>query len=96
MRLSDSQRLHWLRLIRSENVGPATFRQLINRYGSAEEALAALPELAARGGARGTQRIATVAEAEDGAQGAAQAPGVTTRRGARASGEQVADLLFYF
>ncbi|MCC0029503.1 MAG: DNA-protecting protein DprA [Brucellaceae bacterium] len=64
MRLSDSQRLHWLRLIRSENVGPATFRQLINRFGSAEEALSALPELAARGGARGTQRIATVAEAE--------------------------------
>ena len=35
MRLSDGQRLHWLRLIRSENVGPATFRQLINRFGSA-------------------------------------------------------------
>jgi DNA processing protein len=53
--LSDRQRRIWLRLIRSENVGPATFRALINRFGSAEEALEALPELAERGG---RQRIA--------------------------------------
>lgn len=63
MRLSDGQRLHWLRLIRSENVGPVTFRQLINRFGSAEEALGALPELAARGGAKTRQRIPTLDEA---------------------------------
>ncbi len=64
MGLSDSQRLTWLRLIRSDNVGPATFRQLINRFGSAREALAHLPDLAARGGARGRHRIATVKDAE--------------------------------
>ncbi|WP_336056322.1 DNA-processing protein DprA [Nitratireductor sp. CH_MIT9313-5] len=51
-RLSDRQRLAWLRLIRTDNVGPATFRDLINRFGSAEAALEALPELAKRGGAR--------------------------------------------
>jgi DNA processing protein len=62
--LSDRQRLSWLRLIRSENVGPATFRQLINIYGSAESALDALPELSKRGGARQSVRIATVSEAE--------------------------------
>ena len=50
--LSDRQRRAWLRLIRTENVGPATFRQLINRFGSAEAALSALPELARQGGAR--------------------------------------------
>jgi len=48
-RLSDRQRLAWLRLIRTDNVGPQTFRDLINRYGSAEAALEALPELARRG-----------------------------------------------
>lgn len=48
--LSDRQRRIWLRLIRTENVGPATFRTLINRFGSAEEALNALPELARSGG----------------------------------------------
>ena len=35
MRLSDEQRLAWLRLIRSENIGPVTFRELINHFGSA-------------------------------------------------------------
>lgn len=48
--LNDAQRLAWLRLIRSENVGPRTFRQLLNHFGSAENALKALPELSKRGG----------------------------------------------
>ncbi len=47
-RLSDEQLIDWLRLIRSENVGPRTFRQLVNRYGGAAAALEALPGLAAR------------------------------------------------
>ena len=44
--------LDWLRLYRSENVGPATFFRLIERYGTASRALDALPELAQRGGKR--------------------------------------------
>lgn len=61
--LTPSQRTSWLRLIRTDNIGPQTFRQLINREGSAEAALAALPDLLKR---LGTQaRIPTVAEAED-------------------------------
>jgi DNA processing protein len=48
--LSDEQRLDWLRLIRSENVGPRTFRALINKYGGAGRALEALPDLARKGG----------------------------------------------
>jgi DNA processing protein len=47
-RLSDGQLLDWLRLIRSENIGPRTFRELINRYGGASAALEALPALVAR------------------------------------------------
>ena len=35
MRLTDEQRLDWLRLIRSDNVGPRTFRSLINHCGGA-------------------------------------------------------------
>ena len=40
----------WLRLSRTENVGPVTFYQLIDHYGSAAEALEILPELSKRGG----------------------------------------------
>lgn len=62
--LTDRQRIAWLRLIRSDNVGPATFRDLINHFGSAEAALDALPELSRRGGSTRSIRVATVAEAE--------------------------------
>ena len=64
LQLTDRQRLHWLRLIRSENVGPATFRDLINRFGSAEAALAELPRLAAAGGAGKSIRVCTEQEAD--------------------------------
>lgn len=63
-RLSDRQRLNWLRLIRTDNVGPATFRDLINRFGSAEAALEFLPELATKGGATRVLRIPRIADAE--------------------------------
>ncbi len=62
--LTEKQRIAWLRLIRSDNVGPATFRQLINHCGSAENALAMLPELSRRGGATRSLRIASKADAE--------------------------------
>lgn len=41
-----------LRLIRSANIGPVTYAQLITRFGNAAAALAAIPMLAARGGGR--------------------------------------------
>ena len=63
-RLSDRQRLAWLRLIRTPNVGPASFRELINRFGSAEAALEMLPELMISGGANRIVRIPSAAEAE--------------------------------
>ncbi len=47
-----SDAAHRLRLIRSDNIGPITYAQLIARFGSAERALAAIPDLAARGGGR--------------------------------------------
>jgi DNA processing protein len=55
--LTDEQRIDWLRLIRSDNVGPRTFRSLINHFGSARSALDRLPDLARRGGASRAGRI---------------------------------------
>ena len=50
--------------MRSENVGPRTFRALITNCGGARAALNALPELARRGGARRPIRVASVEEVE--------------------------------
>ena len=61
--LTDEQRLDWLRLIRSEKVGPRTFRALINQYGGASAALDALPDLARRSG-RAALKVTSRAEAE--------------------------------
>lgn len=53
MTLSDAERLARLRLARTDQVGPVTFRQLLDRFGSAERALDALPDLIRRGGSSG-------------------------------------------
>ncbi|HEX9790367.1 MAG TPA: DNA-processing protein DprA [Kiloniellales bacterium] len=63
--LSQAERLAWLRLIRTENVGPITFRQLLRRFGSAGAALDALPDLARRGGRARPIRICPAAAARD-------------------------------
>ncbi len=62
--LTDEQRLNWLQLIRSDNVGPATFRDLINHFRTAAAALDALPELIQAGGVAGRIRIASRQDAE--------------------------------
>jgi DNA processing protein len=64
VRLTDEQRLDWLRLIRSPNVGPRTFRTLVNHFGGARAALEALPSLARRGGAGGATQVCSRADAE--------------------------------
>ena len=63
VKLTDEQRIDWLRLIRSDNVGPRTFRDLINHFGGARAALDALPRLARRGGAAAA-RICSREQAE--------------------------------
>lgn len=62
--LSDVQRRDWLRLARTENVGAVTFSQLIARYGEAALALAALPDLARRGGRMSRLKIPSEADAQ--------------------------------
>lgn len=49
-RVDERERRDRLRLIRSESVGPVTWRRLVDRFGSAGRAIAALPDLARRGG----------------------------------------------
>ena len=46
--LSEDQKRDWLRLIRTEGVGPRLFQTLVNRFGGASAALAALPALASQ------------------------------------------------
>jgi len=62
--LPNAEKLNWLRLFRTENVGPITFYKLVARYGSACEALEALPDLAARGGRKKPLKAIPMAEAE--------------------------------
>ncbi|MDA1089903.1 MAG: DNA-processing protein DprA [Proteobacteria bacterium] len=62
--LSAADRLDWLRLIRSDNVGPITFYKLLERFGTAGAALAALPELSRRGGGANRLRVCAKSDAE--------------------------------
>ena len=61
---TEQDLLSWIRLSRSENVGPITFLQLLSLHGSAQAALEALPTLARRGGRAEDLRICSVAQAE--------------------------------
>jgi DNA processing protein len=58
---ADQDRLDRLRLIRSSNIGPVTYFQLIQRFGTAKAALEAIPHLAVRGGGKAP----TLARIED-------------------------------
>ncbi|MEX0307987.1 MAG: DNA-processing protein DprA [Ruegeria sp.] len=50
---TEEDRFSWLRLLRSRKVGPATFRRLLREHGTAQNALAALPEMARSAGIEG-------------------------------------------
>ena len=63
--LDDEERLNWLRLSQSENVGPITFARLLDRYGSAHKAIGALPELSRRGGMKRPLTLLEKSRAED-------------------------------
>jgi DNA processing protein len=64
IRLTDEQRLDWLRLIRSQSIGPRTFRALINHFGGARAAIEGLPGLARRGGGKASPKICSREAAE--------------------------------
>ena len=50
---TEDDRISWLRLLRSRRVGTSTFYRLIHEHGSAQAALAALPDVARAAGAQG-------------------------------------------
>lgn len=54
MTLDPAERFARLRLARTERVGPVAFRQLLERFGSAQAAIAAWPRLTARAGVGST------------------------------------------
>jgi DNA processing protein len=62
--LTDKERRDWVRLARSEGVGPVTFFGLLARFGSVSDAIAALPELIAKSGRKGL-KLVTATQAED-------------------------------
>jgi DNA processing protein len=63
LHLTEADRIDRLRLIRSDNVGPRTFRSLLNHFGDARTALERLPDLARRGGAARSGRICSEEDA---------------------------------
>lgn len=63
--MTPKEKIAWLRLARTENVGPATFRQLLAQFGSADKALEAIPELAKKGGLKRKLSIPPSAQIED-------------------------------
>ena len=60
-RSASEDQIARLRLIRSDNIGPVTYFQLLARFGSAAAALDAIPHLAARGGGRAPRLAARAA-----------------------------------
>ena len=61
--IDNNEKKFRLRLIRSENIGPITFNQLILRFGNAEKALAAIPNMAQKGGAKRKIKISSEKDA---------------------------------
>ncbi|MFO1033672.1 MAG: DNA-processing protein DprA [Hyphomicrobiales bacterium] len=64
-RLSDAERVSWVRLARSSQIGAVTFQNLLARYGTAAAALEAVPDLARRGGSRKPFVLYSQTQAED-------------------------------
>ena len=63
--MTSAQRVAWLQLARTNGVGPATFRDLINHFGTAEAAVEGLPGLATRSRRAKPLRIPERSRVED-------------------------------
>ena len=63
--LSFAERLDWLRLIRTETIGPVAFFQLLKLYGTPQAALAALPDWAKRGKRSKPLKVMSVLQAKN-------------------------------
>ncbi len=63
MTIGDPEKFARIQLLRSANIGPVSYFQLLARFSNAQTAISALPELARRGGAR-SPRIAKPSDVE--------------------------------
>lgn len=61
--MDEKEKIAWLRLIRTENVGPITFYQLMQNFGTAVKAIDALPTLSRKGGRLKDLKLCTEAAA---------------------------------
>lgn len=71
MTLSQSEAFARIRLLRSPNIGPVSYRQLLARFGTAEAAIEGLPDLGSRG--KTPYRPAPIAKIEQEVEGARKA-----------------------
>lgn len=55
--INDNERIDWLRLIRTQNIGPITFYKLLERFGNAADAIRHAPDLAKRAGSKNVLNI---------------------------------------
>ncbi|MEO0983719.1 MAG: DNA-processing protein DprA [Pseudomonadota bacterium] len=62
--LSEVERLDWLRLTRTPNIGPVTFAELLRRYKTPKAAIEALPELSRRSGRKRALKAPSLGETE--------------------------------
>lgn len=62
--MRDAEIIARIRLLRTRNIGPMTYSLLLDRYGNAVKALAAVPDLASRGGRKLTVASAAIAKAK--------------------------------
>ena len=62
--MRDAEIIARIHLLRTHNIGPMTYSLLLDRYGNAVKALAAVPDLASRGGRKLTVASAAIAKAE--------------------------------
>ena len=63
--LNTNEKRDWLRLSRTENVGPITFRQLLRKFNTVQDVLKVLPEFARRGGSKRPLVVPPVGKIED-------------------------------
>lgn len=63
-KLNDHEKINWLRLIRTENIGPMTFYQLLRQCGSIDQVFERLPQMARNGGRLDGLKIPSITEIE--------------------------------
>lgn len=62
---NDEDIINYVRLIRSENVGPKNFLALVELYGGIQNAILAVPELSKRGGKNTPIKVCSISKAEE-------------------------------